>query len=82
MQIEGRLTDLSNKELENLYDDAIRLAQAGTPIQKAEMEGILPMISDEVSRRFDTLHAQLVKQRNLRNSILVKARRRGNVPLN
>jgi hypothetical protein len=80
MQIEGRLTDLSDQELEALYRNAIYLSQDGTTVQKAAVEGLLPDISDEVSRRVKILQGRLQKQREEHRAILarVNERRRPN----
>lgn len=46
-----RLADLSDKELEDLHGNAIRLAQSGTGAQRAEAERLLPAIGREVEAR-------------------------------
>ena len=51
MLIDSRIADLSDKELENLHGNAIRLAQSGSPTQKMEAERLLPIIGAEVERR-------------------------------
>lgn len=51
MLIDSRIADLSDKELENLHGNAIRLAQSGTPSQKTEAERLLPVIGAEVEAR-------------------------------
>ena len=74
MQIESRLTDLTDKELENLYGNAVRLAQSGTGAQKAAAEGLLPHISEEVARRIEALEAKLAGRREERRASMAKAR--------
>ena len=51
MFLDSRIADLSDKELENLHGNAIRLAQAGTPAQRTEAERLLPIIGSEVEKR-------------------------------
>ena len=51
MKAEKHLTELSDKELENLHGNAIRLAQSGTGAQQADAEWMLPLIGAEVDRR-------------------------------
>ena len=51
MRIEKRLSEYSDKELEDLHGNAIRLAQSGTAAQQADAERILPLVGAEVERR-------------------------------
>jgi hypothetical protein len=51
VKIEKHLTELSDKELENLHGNAIRLAQSGTGAQRADAERMLPLVGAEVDRR-------------------------------
>lgn len=48
-----RIPELTDKELENYYNNAVRLAQAGAPAQREEAERLLPILSREVRRRAD-----------------------------
>ena len=51
MQIEQRLPELSDKELENLHGNAVRLAQSGSPAQRRQAEALLPLIGAELESR-------------------------------
>lgn len=51
MFLDSRIGDLSDKELENLHGNAIRLAQSGTPAQRTEAERLLPIIGVEIEKR-------------------------------
>jgi hypothetical protein len=51
MPIEMRLTELSDKELEDLHGNAIRLSQSGSPSQQAAAENLLPNVGAEIARR-------------------------------
>jgi hypothetical protein len=45
MQIDDRIGGMTDKELENLHDNAVRLSKAGAPAQRAEAERLLPIIN-------------------------------------
>jgi hypothetical protein len=45
------IPDLSDKELENLQGNAVRLARFGAGAQRAEAEDLLPVIGREVEMR-------------------------------
>ena len=49
--LDSRIPEFSDKELENLHGNAKRLAQSGTPAQRAEAERLLPLIGVEVEKR-------------------------------
>jgi hypothetical protein len=51
MSITLNLPELSDKELENLYGNAIRLSQSGTQPQKSAAEEMLPRVGEEIQRR-------------------------------
>ena len=51
MQIEQRLPELSDKELENLHGNAVRLAQSGSPAQRRQVETLLPLVGAELESR-------------------------------
>lgn len=51
MEIGQRIPDLSDKELENLQANALRLAQAGTIKQKEQAESLLPMLASAMEER-------------------------------
>ncbi|MGE0740589.1 MAG: hypothetical protein AB7O98_04540 [Hyphomonadaceae bacterium] len=42
---------MSDKELENLHANAVRLAQSGTPIQQRQAEELLPRIGAAMEAR-------------------------------
>jgi hypothetical protein len=65
-----RLADLSDKELEDLHGNAIRLAQSGTGAQRAEAERLLPVIGREVEARAQARaqsHAESQRQKRARD---------------
>lgn len=50
-EIDQRIPDLSDKELESLHANAVRLAQSGTERQQRQAENLLPMIGDQMETR-------------------------------
>ena len=43
MRIDQRIPDLSDKELESLQANAVRLVDSGSPIQRQQAEELLPL---------------------------------------
>ena len=59
MRIDQRIPDLSEKELESLQANAVRLAQSGTAMQRQQAEELLPLLSVALEeRRTSRLAAQ------------------------
>lgn len=48
---ERRISELSDKELEDYYNNAVRLAQSGTPAQREEAERLLPILGEAIQVR-------------------------------
>jgi len=57
------LSELSDKELECLHGDAIRLSQSGTPAQRIAAEQMLPRVGEEISRRIAALQVEVAGKR-------------------
>jgi hypothetical protein len=51
MTLDQRIPTLTDPELSNLHDNAVRLARSGAPAQKTEAERLLPLIGAEVDAR-------------------------------
>lgn len=51
MDLDQRIPDLSDKELESLHTNAVRLAQSGSQGQRRQAEDLLPLIGAELERR-------------------------------
>ncbi|OQW55820.1 MAG: hypothetical protein A4S17_05800 [Proteobacteria bacterium HN_bin10] len=51
MPIDERIAGYSDKELASLHDNVRRLAQAGTALQRAEAERLMPLIDAELAER-------------------------------
>jgi hypothetical protein len=64
VRIDQRIPDLSDKELENLHANAVRLGQSGTPAQRQHAEELLPLLG-----------AALEERRRARAATSVRARR-------
>jgi hypothetical protein len=64
MDLDQRIPDLSDKELENLHANALRLVQSGTPIQRQQAESLLPLLGAAVDqRKAARADAQKIKRR-------------------
>jgi hypothetical protein len=74
MTIEDRLPHLTDSELGNLHDNAVRLSRSGEGAMKAEAERILPMIDAEVENRAKAHAAELATRRASRRKAAPKAR--------
>lgn len=54
MQMDQRIPDLSDSQLESLHANAVRLAQSGAESQRRQAESLLPLIGAELERRRKT----------------------------
>lgn len=63
--IEQHIPDLSEKELERLHANAVRLAQSGTPVQRQQAEALLPPVGAALeSHRAQRASTQREARRN------------------
>jgi hypothetical protein len=51
MGISDRIPDLSDKELEHLHANAVRLKDAGSAIQRQQAEELLPLLGAALEER-------------------------------
>jgi len=51
MKTDQNLSDLSDKQLEDLHADAVRMAQSGTPAQRRQAEDLLPLLGAVLEQR-------------------------------
>jgi hypothetical protein len=51
VEIDQRIPDLSDKELENLHANALRLEQSGSQMQRQHAERLLPLLSAAMEER-------------------------------
>lgn len=63
MEIDQRIPDLSDKELENLHANAVRLEQSGTQQQRQRAEELLPLLVAALEQRREARTAALKTQR-------------------
>jgi hypothetical protein len=61
--IEERIPDMSDKELENLHLNAVRLSKSGAPKQQAEAARLLPIIGAAMDGRRSARAAELVEKK-------------------
>lgn len=63
MDIDQRIPDLSDKELESLHANAVRLAQSGTQQQRQQAESLLPLLGAELEKRRRTKETSTKERR-------------------
>lgn len=51
MELHERIPSLSDKELEALHANAVRLAESGTPKQRQQAEELLPLLGAAMEER-------------------------------
>ncbi len=51
MEIDQRIPDLSDKELERLHANAVRLSQSGSVKQREQAESLLPLVDAAMEER-------------------------------
>lgn len=51
MEIDQRIPDLSDKELERLHANAVRLSQSGSVKQREQAESLLPLVGAAMEAR-------------------------------
>jgi hypothetical protein len=50
-EMDQRIPDLSDKELESLHANALRLAASGSDKQRQQAESLLPLIAEQMETR-------------------------------
>lgn len=50
-EIDQRIPDLSDKELERLHANAVRLQESGTPKQREQAASLLPLVAAALEQR-------------------------------
>jgi hypothetical protein len=76
MAIDDRIPEMTDKELDNLRENAERLAQSGSPAQKAEAARLLPIIEIAAQARKVTNAAASAEKKKVRQQTLAEARAR------
>jgi hypothetical protein len=63
MEIDQRIPEFSDKELENLHANALRLAQSGKQMQREQAERLLPLLAAALEeRRLARAQTQVAKR--------------------
>ena len=76
MSIEERIPEMTDKELDNLRDNATRLAQSGSAKQQAEAARLLPIIEAATETRRTANAVALVEKKKVRQQAMADARAR------
>lgn len=74
MSIEDRIPQLTDKELENLHDNAERIAKGSASKQQAEASRLLPIIADALVERKKTRATELAEKKVVRQKDMADAR--------
>ena len=76
MTIEERIPELTDKEIENLHDNALRLSTSGKPAQQAEATRLLPIIAAAIETRRIARTADMAEKKKVRQAGMAEARAR------
>lgn len=76
MQIDQRIPEMSDAELQTLHGNAIRLAASGAPAQKTEAARLLPIIDAALETRIALKRAAVAEQKTKRREAGAESRAR------
>ena len=76
MTIEDRIPEFTDKELENLHGNALRLSTGGKPAQQAEAARLLQIIAAAMETRRVAHNAALAEKRRERDASMAESRAR------
>jgi hypothetical protein len=74
VSIEDRIPQLTDKELENLHDNAERIAKGAASKQQAEAARLLPIIADALVERKKTRATEAAEKKVVRQKDMADAR--------
>jgi len=74
VSIEDRIPQLTDKELENLHDNAERISKGAASKQQAEAARLLPIIADALVERKKTRATELAEKKVVRQKDMADAR--------
>ena len=74
MSIEDRIPQFTDKELENLHDNAERIAKGAASKQQAEAARLLPIIADALAERRKTRTVEAAEKKVARQKDMAEAR--------
>ncbi len=72
VEIDQRIPDLSDKELESLHANAVRLAASGSQLQRQQAEHLLPLLGAALLERKQTRDQALKSRPSARRKTAVK----------
>lgn len=76
MSLEARIPEMTEKELENLQDNALRLSKGAASKQQAEAERLLPIIAEALVERRKTKAAETAEKKVARQKEMAEGRAR------
>jgi hypothetical protein len=76
MTIDERIPEFTDKELENLQENALRLSTSGKPAQQAEAARLLPIIAAAMETRRASRTVELAEKKRVRQVAMADARAR------
>ena len=74
MSIEDRIPQLTDKELENLHDNAERISKGAASKQQTEAARLLPIIADALVERKKTRATEAAEKKVVRQKDMADAR--------
>jgi hypothetical protein len=74
MPIDDRIGGMTDKELENLNENAARLAKSGSPAQRAEADRLLPIIGEALQARGEAARTALAAKKEAQRAARPKAK--------
>ena len=74
MSIEDRIPQLTDKELENLYDNAERISKGAATKQQVEAARLLPIIAEALAERKKTRASEAAEKKVARQKDMAEAR--------
>jgi hypothetical protein len=74
LPIEDRFSEMTDKELQNLHDNAVRLAAGPASKRQAEAERLLPLVAQAMEDRQKTRQSELADRKAARVQVLADAR--------
>jgi hypothetical protein len=76
VSIEDRIPQLTDKELENLHDNAERISKGAASKQQAEAARLLPIIAEALAERRKTRAGEAAEKKFARQKDMAEARAR------
>jgi hypothetical protein len=74
LSIEDRMPDMTDKELQNLHDNATRISQGAATKQQAEALRLLPIVTEAIANRKIQRATEAADKKAVRQKDLADAR--------